>query len=396
MMALVTTFITCPLIARFYPPIYYKRTDKLDKQGSPLELGMDNQFNSIRVCIYAECVDSVSRLCKFVKLMRSDANNVELNVIRTVESNETMASVIGAANATEIDPVLKTAEVLGDFIGVPTTCFLETSEYEKIGEVLHDLARMEKYNFLLIRWSQCGFINLTLINEIFIAAPITTAILIEPTALGKSVFDQTDRLEILVPFVGGLNDRKAVSLAVSLSSPNGVRVRILRFLKSQIRPSKSLPKIVEKAFSNSINTENATPEDLEDDQLIKKVKLESNPKMEVLVISTEESANIEQAIGQEYMGSCYNLIIMGKPMIFYEKENSFTPDNNYRSKVLSRKHSETIKARLLHQTSVHSHNSAFWESPDYIFGKTASRLMGTVTCPILVIREPFVNKPDLL
>jgi len=420
MMALVTTFITSPVISFVYPPRFHKRISPggegekaVEVQGgtpAPDEFEREN-LRHVRILVLVESMDSLGYFANFIRLLKGpesaisedEANgggdSVTLNALRIVQTSERSSSIMAAsqaAAAAEADPALKMAGFFGDFLNVPTRCFLTTSAQCEVSQAVNDVVAREDVNIVVIPYNQLGSVTLTQVGEIFRQAIVTTVILLDHRAHHDmkvrrvSVFFSAG---ILVPFVGGADDRRAVSLALRVHRSSGIRLRIfhLRPIETEMAANKLDPtKKTRKQSAAPIKRQASRHQLEEDDKFIKDLKAQWKGSEQV-TFATTEAGDPASLLVEECEQNRYDVILLGRSASVYEDIQESTQDIAGLDGFLDRKPSAIGSMRHKMSFSRQASRVSLKAVPisDSILGNMAERLLeSNANCSLLVVFEP--------
>jgi hypothetical protein len=296
LMALITTFMTTPLIKCIYPSKYHvvgiKRQTSKAKQGgyvSAIPLSDINTELNVLVCISP--IPPMPLLMNIVQMFanynkRSENTKLLINTAQMIEVSDRYSSVINAANPGEdsISPVIEGFATLN---GVKISNQKIISSEEHFTEDIVHLIEDENYDVVFFPWQltpdhEKHDASPDMIEALFKVKPLTVAGLINSGVAGVINLSEA---KFMVPFFGGVDDRKAVEMALSF----GLLTCIIHY-----QTEKEL--------------------DDEDQQFIESVSHFSEKDPSVIYSArkfNETEDDIVAAITQEYDNSHFSLVCLG-------------------------------------------------------------------------------------
>lgn len=377
-MALITTFITSPVISFVYPPRFHKRIDvpaeRLANDTGPL--------GQVRLLLLLESIDSLGQFAKLLRLFKGpnsgkadvpENETVTLKTLRIVRSSERSSSIIAASQATaaaEADPALKAANYLGEFLNVPASSTLATSTVSDVSDIINDFVAREDINLMLVPYTQLDGMTSAQMGEIISRSTVTTAILVGRLVVKVRRVEFILNTGILVPFVGGPDDRRAVTLALRLHQSAGIPLRIFHLRPIKMENTGKGAKSV--TFDQKLEEDEKFMKDL-------RIKYERNDTVSFSSIDAGDPASV---VAEECEQNDYELVLLGRSA---KAPNGSTPD----VVAMERKSSASMLAKIsyIREFSRDSGKSAL--GGDSILGHMARKLMDSqANCSLLIVYEP--------
>lgn len=413
MMALVTTFITSPVISFVYPPRFHKRISSGEEKGMEgpgVTVPYDSERESlshVHLLVLVESMDSLGYFANFMRLLKGsdtdvdlpEGDTVTLNALRIVQTSERSSSIMAAsqaAAAAEADPALKMAGFFGDFLNVPTRCFLTTSAQCEVSQAVNDVVAREDVNLVVVPYNQLGSVTLTQVGEILRQAIVTTVILLDHRAHQDmkvrrvSVFFKAG---ILVPFVGGPDDRRAVTLALRLHRSSGIRLRIFQLKPIETEPAANKPETKKgKKLSTVPMRRQASRHQLEEDEkFLRDLRAQWKGNDQVTFASTE-AGDPASVVAEECEQNRYDVVLLGRSANVYEELQDSAEVlglDGYLDRKPSTLGSMRAKMSFSRQVSKVSIKAA--PMVDSVLGNMAEKLLdSSANCSLLVVFEPLL------
>lgn len=252
-MALVTTFITTPVVDYLYPEWYQKQTnahmhdtddssdlDKLDKEGSSIKVSTVAAVGLERYCIVAllNRMESVPSLMSIIQLLKRDriVNSVEIHALRLIELSDRTSDVMKVKDVQESkrqDPVLNVLRTFARLSGIQslqthvdfTTDYIKTvSSY---GEDVH--ANL----VLLPSVTKHEEVDLDFVQAAFTIQHTNVGVLID-RGFGQTQDGDLDITpQIIVAYQGNPDDRAALLFALKLQAYTKINVTVVTTRFSQ-------------------------------------------------------------------------------------------------------------------------------------------------------------------
>ncbi|KAI8148858.1 Sodium/hydrogen exchanger family-domain-containing protein [Fennellomyces sp. T-0311] len=290
-MALVTTFMTTPVVIKLYPEWYQKlRAEQVRGAAGSMHVstvpnkessmafgntGATDRFALVTMLNRLETVPSMMALIKHLKQpkhasahlssssddTRQTTHTIELHTLRLIELTERASDVMKIRDQRETqryDPVLNVIRTFASILGIDALRtrleFRAPSEFIK---TISDHSEQVDADLILLPWTSNRPIptateEVNPIDQYMTTGtassqqyPIpdvdfaTAAFGITKTAvglfidrgLGLAQDDMTSRTKIIVPFIGGRDDRVALMFALRLQLYQQARAVVLRFTK---------------------------------------------------------------------------------------------------------------------------------------------------------------------
>ncbi|RKH31664.1 cation:proton antiporter domain-containing protein [Corallococcus sicarius] len=227
-MALVTTFITSPLLRWMYPPEEQAR----DQLAQPPDAALTPSAYTVLLCVsHGQAGPGMAVLSRALSGERNDANLYALHLLSPERPLRVRAEAPldatggtgaegGAGSA--LTPLVGRAEKLG--LSVRTLSFVSSEPARDICRT----AQAKRADLVLLGWHKPLFSQTVLggtVHEVMQEASSTVAVLVDR---GLS---QVRR--VLVPFVGSRHDRAALGLARRLFKQSGAEVTVLHVTSPQ-------------------------------------------------------------------------------------------------------------------------------------------------------------------
>ncbi|KAL7751075.1 K(+)/H(+) antiporter [Sorochytrium milnesiophthora] len=262
LMALLTTFMTTPLIAHVYP---FKRLQE-DYEMKRLGAGEAKQSQaaqdtavSLRVLVCLENMNPVPTILNLVQAthpyeMRYPNRAMEIHALRLMELTSRTSALMRAAESSETvkaDPIVNVFRTLGSMYAMGVKSHLSVSAVQDFGESIVHYSRDTQANMILLPWykptnsldklfatdSTRNREVRAMIAYVLRNSHTNLAILVDrgfgsDTANVSEAEAETrpvnEKSVVLVPFVGGEDDREALQLALRLSASNKYRMILMR------------------------------------------------------------------------------------------------------------------------------------------------------------------------
>uniref|UniRef100_A0A914W636 Cation/H+ exchanger domain-containing protein n=1 Tax=Plectus sambesii TaxID=2011161 RepID=A0A914W636_9BILA len=395
MMALVTTFMTSPIISFLYPPKYRrplpgsknKKEEQLKKEGHFL-----TELDAVRLLVYVDSMQSVPTVAPLLQSLNSnkrEEDKLVVNALKIIETNERSSSILVASQveaASQSDPALQVASFIGNFINVQTNTFIATSPMSGFGEEVNRVVYNQGCNLVLIPWHYGSRMYQVPeeVGAIIRQAGVTTAVYINWKADNNSWFTQVNQgftRGILVPFIGGIEDREALKVAIRLQRCSGANLSVIHLAKHKDSPPK-LTQVAKKfGFEGMVSfTEEDT---LDDVAALEHVKtLAQTRSITLKAVETKEI--LEKATVSINL---YDIIIVGRSSCtaddaVNEQDDSTDVEQNGFSKdggagAFRRSISRKMSGRYTRQGSA---------NPGEIFGQYGIRL-SKMASPVLIVSK---------
>jgi len=294
LMALITTFMTTPLIKCIYPSKYHVVggvKNKEPKHVAVSSIPLSDMSLELNVLVCVAPVPPMPLLMNIVQMFanynkRSENTKLLINTAQMIEVTDRYSSVFNAANPGDdtISPVIEGFATLN---GVKISNQKIISSEEHFTEDVVHLIEDENIDIVFFPWQltpdhEKHDASPDMIEALLKVKPLTVACLINSGVVGVINLSEA---KFMVPFFGGVDDRKAVEMALSF----GLLTCIIHY-----KTEKEL-------------------ED-EDEQFIENISHFSEKDPSVIYSSrkfNETEDDIVAAITQEYDNSHFSIICLG-------------------------------------------------------------------------------------
>ena len=217
LMALVTTFMTTPILGRIYSP---EQQARMVAEESGVGAGEDEVW---RVLVHVPNLERAHELVHTaLSLADGQGDRIEVVLLRTVGLGDGVFRGHEAEQATNsLKPLVEFVKGAGyDAVplAVPT---------RSLDQTLVRVAAEHKPNLILLPWRRPLFGSRFLggsIGAILRDAEADVAVLVDPAGVG---LDLDDDNEVLVPYGAGFHEEVALDLALRLAKERGASVRLL-------------------------------------------------------------------------------------------------------------------------------------------------------------------------
>jgi Kef-type K+ transport system membrane component KefB len=238
LMALLTTFMTTPLIMWVYPP--HKRGDYASDERNKVASIHDTTVSlhspsTYRLLLGLDKVEDISSMSSLLILLKptDDKHSVILHAVRHKESSEISSNFVflcQTTSAIKVDPVLKMINVFGQLMGIevwPHFAFGGQTNY--IQEV-SSISKQEGVDLVLFPYKKPLYSSI--VSDVVANVHSTVAFYVDASSghiLARTHVDKT----ILVPFVGGKSHREALAIALRFAAQAHVQVQVLVLSKEE-------------------------------------------------------------------------------------------------------------------------------------------------------------------
>lgn len=216
LMALVTTFMTTPILSRIYSP---EQQARMVAEESGEELTEEVW----RVLVHVPNLERAHELVHTaLSLAGGQGERVEVVLMRTVQLGE------GVYLGTDATTALDSLKPLVDFVeGAGYTAVPLAVPTRSLDETIVRVAMERKPNLILLPWRRPFFGSRFLagsIGNVLREAEADVAVLIDPAGAG---LDLTRDEEVLVPYGSGFHEEVALDLALRIAKDHSTSVRLL-------------------------------------------------------------------------------------------------------------------------------------------------------------------------
>ncbi|KAI9258471.1 Sodium/hydrogen exchanger family-domain-containing protein [Sporodiniella umbellata] len=128
-MALITTFMTTPMVVYLYPEWYQKQTVHFE-DVSRSSIGKEEEksiyVGRYSILAFLDRVESLSSIMAFAQLFK--ANKVDFHALRLIELTQRTSDVMKIKTEPERDPILKALSTFCSLVGLPLHTHLEYAQ----------------------------------------------------------------------------------------------------------------------------------------------------------------------------------------------------------------------------------------------------------------------------
>uniref|UniRef100_A0A915CKE2 Cation/H+ exchanger domain-containing protein n=1 Tax=Ditylenchus dipsaci TaxID=166011 RepID=A0A915CKE2_9BILA len=160
LMALVTTFMTSPLVAFVYPPKYQNRTVSLTKKkkSHPSGLLFKEDIDE-EVLLYLTELDSVPLVANFLQMFRASLpqKNFFLLGFKAFTEFDRSSNIMVSTQTERViesDQTLSMFRFFGKLMGVKTKSFIAATRLAEIGVEINRIAEKEQCDLLVVPWKK--------------------------------------------------------------------------------------------------------------------------------------------------------------------------------------------------------------------------------------------------
>jgi Kef-type K+ transport system membrane component KefB len=301
MMALLTTFMTTPLIMWVYPP--HKRGNiapSAKSEGASIH-GDDLPVSSLsgyRLLLGLDKVEDVSSVSSLLPLFKGadEKDSVTLHAIRHKETSELTSNVMFATQTTtaiKVDPVLRMMNVFGQLMGVNVFPHFAFGTQTSYVQEISDVSKQENVDLVLMPYKKQAYSSL--VSDISTSVHSTLGFYVDASS-GHILTRFNAEKSILVPFVGDKSHREALDIALRFSQQENVKVEVL-VLSKEVAP--------EVSEESSIPVSGLSQEDMES---LKKASIFGSS---VSLTYEYSVTDVKQSILDAVTRSDYSLILLG-------------------------------------------------------------------------------------
>ncbi|KAI9320507.1 Sodium/hydrogen exchanger family-domain-containing protein [Dichotomocladium elegans] len=302
-MALITTFMTTPVVIKLYPEWYQKMRAEVmrgvqgggdsDGSGGGVEvlsakvstiggLAVQPRYCLVTMLNELEMVPPTMAVIRLLNDEREKREALELHTLRLLELTDRATDIMKIRDQRETlrnDPVLNVIRTFAPLIGVDDLQtrleFLARHEFVK---VVSDHGECHAADMILLPWSVVQTDAEDPFLQDVIAAPRTPVGLLLDRGLGTPKDDDESDARVVVPFAGGPDDREALLFALRLHQARQVTVLHLR-TRSCSLPAYASPSSIHYTLANPAK---------DTDALLTK-----------LFVTASKESNVEYASAQE-------------------------------------------------------------------------------------------------
>jgi Kef-type K+ transport system membrane component KefB len=249
LMALLTTFMTTPLIMWVYPPnkrAGYAPTEKSEIASVHEDRSSTSPSMGYRMLLGLDKIEDVSSISNLLLMFKGkdETDPVSLHAVRHKESSELTSNVMFATQTTtaiKADPVLRMMNVFGHLMGVSVTPHFAFGSQTSYVQEVSNISKQENVDLVLLPHKKQTYS--TLVSEIASNVNATLGFFVDASSSHILIRPNANKT-ILVPFVGGDSHRKALDIALRFASQDNVKIEVLvlsRVAAPEVTEESSLP-----------------------------------------------------------------------------------------------------------------------------------------------------------
>ncbi|KAH8550723.1 Sodium/hydrogen exchanger family-domain-containing protein [Umbelopsis sp. PMI_123] len=283
-MAIVTTCMTTPAVLWLYPESYQRqRARELGEAGSksPLEVisPEEPKEETYRVMVTLNKLESVPAMMVLIQMLQHDASSerrrrrsfqhpqrwplvqLEVHALRLIELTQRSSAVmkIQDIDTLERDPVLSVFRTFARLGGIKLKDDVTITTPTEFSNVVIAAAQDDNVNAIILPWQLLAKdaakthdnhhegsseFNKEALDDVRYAAFLRRVLETSQQTVGvlvdrgytKTAYSKT----ILVPFIGGSDDREAIKFALRMQT-DGAKILIVRFIKEEEQSEKKRP-----------------------------------------------------------------------------------------------------------------------------------------------------------
>ncbi len=227
-MALVTTFMTVPVLDLVYPRDAQERMVAKESGGDDDEEDEEDQ-ETWRVLVHLPNLDSAYELVHTaLSLAPRQHQRVELVLVRTLQLPETIFGSLALSQDLDTERVVRALRPVIQFVeGGGARAVPLVVPTDSVGQTLVQVAEDRRPDLVLMSWRKPVYGSRLLagsIGEVMRHADVDVAVLVDTLGRGTMLRGSA---EVLVPYGGGYHESLALDLAVHLASTSRARLRLL-------------------------------------------------------------------------------------------------------------------------------------------------------------------------
>uniref|UniRef100_A0A914ZH98 Cation/H+ exchanger domain-containing protein n=2 Tax=Panagrolaimus TaxID=55784 RepID=A0A914ZH98_9BILA len=231
-MALVTTFMTSPIIAYVYPPKYQIEPKAPRKRIISTNEDVADQH----ILLYLKDNDSIPLLANILQMFRGSlpsSGRLFLNGFKAFTDMDRSSAIMVTTQSERIienDSTLKMFQFFGKLIGAITKSFIATTRINDIGVEVDRIAQNEGCDLMLLPWQQndeTGDQRKAVTSILDSAHHATVGIFVDNRLFGAdAIVNGTpfNGITLIFANAGSLNDREAFKIACQLRSHVKIRI----------------------------------------------------------------------------------------------------------------------------------------------------------------------------
>ncbi|KAJ3016828.1 K(+)/H(+) antiporter [Thoreauomyces humboldtii] len=262
-MAVVTTFMTVPMVSWLYPPSIYLKSQHMraSSTGSgDLERGHRNKLTlghlgGVNILICLPNMQIVPAMMSLTQLLQSTPNSLSIHALRLIRLSQRTSTYLMAANEGETmraDPVVNVFRTFGQLNRVGVTTLVSVAPIDDFPQSIRDSSNSSNAHFVVIPWQQPLFqTKASCLDDQFIkdsleVAPCSCAIFVDrgfgvSTENGPHAAIPGQNQHVFVPFFDGADDCEAVRFVANLAEHPGLSVTILD-MRDSVPTAGPLPR----------------------------------------------------------------------------------------------------------------------------------------------------------
>ncbi|KAG2182863.1 hypothetical protein INT44_005844 [Umbelopsis vinacea] len=274
-MAIVTTCMTTPAVLWLYPESYQRqRARELGEAGSksPVEAitPQEPSEETYRLMVTLNKLETVPAMMVLIQMLQHDANSerrrrrsfqhpqrwplvqLQVHALRLIELTQRSSAVmkIQDSDTLERDPVLSVFRTFAKLSGIKLQDDVTITTPTEFPNVVTDAAQDNRVNAIILPWQLLskdvtggddhlegssefskealdGARDAAFVRRVLENSQQTVAVLVD-RGYTKTAYSKT----ILVPFIGGSDDREAIKFALRMQT-DGAKIVIIRFVKEE-------------------------------------------------------------------------------------------------------------------------------------------------------------------
>lgn len=246
-MALVTTFMTVPIVSWIYPyHLYINKEKKIDEEEVASIASVDDK-EPLRLLICLTNMRTVPAMMNITQIITSGYRQVDLFALRLIELGNRMSKLMMAADSGETlhaDPVMNVFRTFAQLGRQNVTTRLEICDHQKFGRNISNIASEHHCNLIVFPvelgaqtypqgWSA------QVCSMLYIKAKCTVAIFGDRgfgVSSSTSIMDMHNPIpgnnqKIFMPFFGTSDETDALLILSSMTNKDGVSVEIFSMVE---------------------------------------------------------------------------------------------------------------------------------------------------------------------
>jgi Kef-type K+ transport system membrane component KefB len=232
LMALLTTFMTTPLILWVYPA--HRRVDYANNEKSEVGPVHENDpslvpLSGYRLLLGLDKIQDVSSIANLLPMFKGtdDKDPVTLYPVRYKEASELTSNVMFATQSTtaiKVDPVLRMMNVFGQLMGVNVFPHFAFGTHENYVQEISTISKQENIDMVLLPYQKpsCS----SIVNDIATSVQHTTLGFFVDASPDHVVTRSNANKVVLVPFAGGKSHREALNIGIRFALQDNVQIKV--------------------------------------------------------------------------------------------------------------------------------------------------------------------------